>query len=372
MEHGAALESLLAQQNIELRDGGLAAARAELDAVQDEATPETTTEKRQALSRAHREFSQRERDRATLASSVKAIADEVLASLCLRNLLANEHRVFLSSFLSRYSALDERFFASSLVLAQHIKDTHLVDAWLPSGPAMMSDAQSEALAFGINLLLPALMPGKEFAPTRQAVIKRLQRMLDEEGFPQIYPGPPRLVPFGSSANGCGGPSSDLDLCLVIHGAVDGTEVVERISALLRKREFDNVDDARKTARIPIVQFMDPVSKIECDICINNTLAIRNTRLLRTYVEIDARVQGMIYFVKHWAKRRKLNDPSLHTLSSYAWLLLVINYLQRIGMLPVLQMTAPDGTKVDSTDKLPSVMERGPDGKEWVVVALSPH
>jgi DNA polymerase sigma len=89
-----------------------------------------------------------------------------------------------------------------------------------------------------------------------------------------------------------------------------------------------------TARIPILKFIDPETDLHCDICINNTLAVKNTELIGDYCKMDPRVVEMIYFVKHWAKQRKLNEPYQGTLSSYAYVLMVIHYLQR-SMDPVL-------------------------------------
>ena len=37
------------------------------------------------------------------------------------------------------------------------------------------------------------------------------------------------------------------------------------------------------ARVPILKLQHRSSGIDCDMCVDNTLAIRNTRLLRTYV-----------------------------------------------------------------------------------------
>ena len=50
------------------------------------------------------------------------------------------------------------------------------------------------------------------------------------------------------------------------------------------------------------------------------------------------MRAMAFVVKHWAKRRQMNEPFNHTLSSYAWVLLVINFLQQRSppILPCLQ------------------------------------
>lgn len=50
-----------------------------------------------------------------------------------------------------------------------------------------------------------------------------------------------------------------------------------------------------------------ISRLNCDINVNNTMALRNTRLVRTYVDLDPRVRPLIMLIKYWAKRRALND-----------------------------------------------------------------
>ena len=75
------------------------------------------------------------------------------------------------------------------------------------------------------------------------------------------------------------------------------------------------------ARIPIVKFTDPVSEINCDICVNNLLAVHNTQLLKSYSIYDERFKQLVYIVKYWSKLRNLNEPYQGTLSSYAYVLL---------------------------------------------------
>lgn len=41
--------------------------------------------------------------------------------------------------------------------------------------------------------------------------------------------------------------------------------------------------------------------------VNNTLALENTRMIKTYVQIDERVRALAMIVKHWTRRRILND-----------------------------------------------------------------
>jgi DNA polymerase sigma len=64
-----------------------------------------------------------------------------------------------------------------------------------------------------------------------------------------------------------------------------------------------------------------------DVTVNNRLAVINTKLLRDYGAVDARLRALVLLVKHWAKRRRVNDAYVGTLSSYAYALMCISHLQ---------------------------------------------
>ncbi|KAI8988540.1 hypothetical protein BDF20DRAFT_905072 [Mycotypha africana] len=94
------------------------------------------------------------------------------------------------------------------------------------------------------------------------------------------------------------------------------------------------------AKVPIVRLFDPELQLSCDINVNNTLALQNTKMIKTYVALDPRVRPLIMTIKHWTKKRLLNDAANGgTLSSYTWTCLVINFLQQRQppILPVLHM-----------------------------------
>lgn len=62
-----------------------------------------------------------------------------------------------------------------------------------------------------------------------------------------------------------------------------------------------------SAKVPIVKMWDPQLKLASDINVNNTLALENTRMIRTYIQIDDRVRPLAMTIKHWTQRRILND-----------------------------------------------------------------
>lgn len=61
------------------------------------------------------------------------------------------------------------------------------------------------------------------------------------------------------------------------------------------------------AKVPIVKIWDPEYKVACDMNVNGALALDNTRMIKTYVEIDPRVRPLAMILKYWTKQRCLND-----------------------------------------------------------------
>ena len=58
-----------------------------------------------------------------------------------------------------------------------------------------------------------------------------------------------------------------------------------------------------------------------------------------YSRVDPRVRALAYVVKHWVKARHINNASEGTLSSYAYILLVLHFLQtrKPAIVPNLQV-----------------------------------
>jgi DNA polymerase sigma len=61
------------------------------------------------------------------------------------------------------------------------------------------------------------------------------------------------------------------------------------------------------AKVRIVKIWDPVLKLSCDMNVNNTPALENTRMINTYIQIDERVRPLAMIIKHWTKQRIVND-----------------------------------------------------------------
>ena len=64
------------------------------------------------------------------------------------------------------------------------------------------------------------------------------------------------------------------------------------------------------AKVPIVKVWDPEYRLACDINVNNPLALENTRMIKTYVQIDERVRPLALIIKYWTRQRILNDAGM--------------------------------------------------------------
>ncbi|XP_061623433.1 terminal uridylyltransferase 7 [Phyllopteryx taeniolatus] len=198
----------------------------------------------------------------------------------------------------------------------------------------------------------------DFAPDDLEVAIRECILQDLETFVRRqFPGA-RLQLFGSSKNGFGFRQSDLDICMVREGQdtiddADCINIIERLAKLLRKHpDLRNILPIT-TAKVPIVKFYHVRTGLEGDISLYNRLALHNTRLLALYAAIDRRVKILCYVMKVFAKMCDIGDASRGSLSSYAYTLMVLFFLQQREppLLPVLQ-------ELYDGDKKPEVLVDG--------------
>ncbi|XP_055978510.1 terminal uridylyltransferase 7 isoform X2 [Sorex fumeus] len=184
---------------------------------------------------------------------------------------------------------------------------------------------------------------KDFSPTvledqaREHIRQNLESFIRQE-----FPGT-KLSLFGSSKNGFGFKQSDLDVCMTINGhetaeGLDCVKTIEELARVLKKHSGLRNILPITTAKVPIVKFFHLRSGLEVDISLYNTLALHNTRLLSAYSAIDPRVKYLCYTMKVFTKMCDIGDASRGSLSSYAYTLMVLYFLQQRSspVIPVLQ------------------------------------
>jgi len=141
----------------------------------------------------------------------------------------------------------------------------------------------------------------------------------------------QLQPFGSLANGFCTQTSDLDAtCFREVDARDNRNAAHTLRhnylpLLEEHRKFEVVQQVLQ-ARIPILKLRFN-ERLDVDLSCNNTQPLRNTWLLKSYCQLHASVRDLGVAVKLWTKAVGVVGAAQWNLSSYAFNLLVIYFMQ---------------------------------------------
>ncbi|KAH9827659.1 Cid1 family poly A polymerase [Teratosphaeria destructans] len=212
--------------------------------------------------------------------------------------------------------------------------------------------EEDKLSGDMRELYDRLLPSEESEQRRAELVKKLEKMLNHE-----WPGNDiKVNVFGSSGNLLSSSDSDVDICITT--PLKQLESMHSLAMLLDKNGMERIV-CRASAKVPIVKCWDPKLNMHCDINVNNPLALVNTRMIKTYVQLDPRVRPLAKIIKHWSKRRLLNDAAFGgTISSYTWTCMIISFLQRRNprILPSLQkerdnMLTPESEFADDVEAL---------------------
>ncbi|GAB6033326.1 Terminal uridylyltransferase 7 [Chamberlinius hualienensis] len=195
----------------------------------------------------------------------------------------------------------------------------------------------EGISLVCQEIYKSCLPPKEETKARENLIIELQTYI------QSFYADAELHLFGSSRNGFGFKRSDLDICLTFKGngtgeGINYCDVITNLAEKLKQHKSFTMVVAIPTAKVPIVKFTHLKAQRECDISLYNTLGTRNTQMLLMYSQIDPRVAVLGYTMKYFAKLCDIGDASRGSLSSYAYTLMVLYFLQQRNppVIPVLQ------------------------------------
>lgn len=163
--------------------------------------------------------------------------------------------------------------------------------------------EDEKLTGDMRELYDRLLPSRESENRRRTFIEKLQKLLKDRWPDQNI----SVNVFGSTGNNLGTSDSDVDVCLT----TDWKELehVCSLAELLANHGMEKVVCV-SSAKVPIVKVWDPELEIACDMNVNNPIALENTELIRAYVALDPRVRPLAMIIKHWAKKRMLNDAGM--------------------------------------------------------------
>ncbi|KAI1855404.1 hypothetical protein JX266_000269 [Neoarthrinium moseri] len=206
-------------------------------------------------------------------------------------------------------------------MAYNIGDAMLEKSDLTKISNKMTEDDERKLTTDMRELYDRLKPTSAVEEKRHKLVQKLEKILND-----AWPGCDiRVHLFGSSGNKLCTDDSDVDICITTPWTE--LEKVCKLAELLANSGMQKVVCV-SSAKVPIVKIWDPELQLACDMNVNNTLALENTRMIRTYVDIDERVRPLAMIIKYWTRRRIINDAAFGgTLSSYTWICMIIAFLQ---------------------------------------------
>ncbi|XP_071499153.1 poly(A) RNA polymerase, mitochondrial-like [Diadema antillarum] len=250
---------------------------------------------------------------------------------------------------------ETRFLSFSRLLKQREKtlgvkeEPTILNKDLNSSELLFSFAQAKT----VDEQLELLVRNQELrdAETR---LRFLACSLMEEAFQRILPDA-TLHPFGSSVNGFGKRSCDVDMYLD-RGTAQGvvpqkqgrntyklsydrqsahSERAATQSTLFTLAEFleRHVPQCSFVTRIlrarcPLVKFKHQATGLACDLTGDNRIALKSSEMLYIYGRLDPRVRPLVFMVRHWARLNGIthSNPG-YWITNYPLTLLVLFFLQ---------------------------------------------
>ncbi|KKY25614.1 putative pap 25a associated domain-containing protein [Phaeomoniella chlamydospora] len=164
----------------------------------------------------------------------------------------------------------------------------------------LSTKEDEKLTKAMKDLYGRLLPTPESEQRRSKLVQKLENILKTR-----WPGYQiKVNVFGSTGNKLGTSDSDVDICVTTN--CKPIENVCNLAELCARKGMERVV-CIAGAKVPIVKIWDPEWQLACDINVNQYIAMENTAMIRTYVELDDRVRPLAMVIKHWTRKRILND-----------------------------------------------------------------
>lgn len=254
-----------------------------------------------------------------------------------------------------------RFFGEAQRLEEHWR------LWSRETNAVASKASMEALSMEMKQLAEDTRPSEE----QEAAKDALFRQVEQAGKESLDGCTAEL--FGSAGTKQWMPGSDLDICLLAPDVTTSASQVRslrKVARALRQTGASHNIQPRFHAQMPILRWTprrpDRPGSIACDISVGNVLAVANTRLMASYLDLDDRVPLLLRAIKVWARKRGINNRQRGSFSSFALTLMLIHVLQKRPepVLPSLQDLAIQ-------QKMPPLFLQGADCRFCIVHLLHP-
>ncbi|KAG7877665.1 hypothetical protein KL937_004535 [Ogataea polymorpha] len=136
--------------------------------------------------------------------------------------------------------------------------------------------------------------------------------------------------FGSFATDLYLPGSDIDMVVVSkarNNKYDNRSSLYQLSSYIRNHRLGVNVEAIAKAKVPIIKFVDPTTKIHIDISFERTNGIKAAELIISWLKDTPGLRELVLIVKQFLSVRKLNIVHTGGLGGFATICLVRSFLK---------------------------------------------
>ncbi|EPX72777.1 poly(A) polymerase Cid14 [Schizosaccharomyces octosporus yFS286] len=182
---------------------------------------------------------------------------------------------------------------------------------------------SRLLHQDITQFVDYITPTPEEHAVRKSLISRINNAVVKK-WPDVS-----VYVFGSFETRLYLPTSDLDMVIMSSDShYRGSKKDMFVLAHhLRKSKVATDIQVITTANVPIIKFVDPITKIHVDVSFNQAGGLKTCLVVNGFLKKYPALRPLVIIIKHYLNMRALNEVFLGGLSSYAIVCLVVSFLQ---------------------------------------------
>lgn len=228
-----------------------------------------------------------------------------------------------------YSAYDDNEYLSNDEGSYHSKNIHHKAGeandefpWIRNSDHSREREMSDWLTSEIKDFVRYISPSAEEINNRNKVINNLK-----EHIRSIWPDA-ELHCFGSFATDLYLPGSDID-CVVIskRGRYDNKSSLYQLTSYIRNHNLGVEVVPIAKAKVPIIKFVDPQTRIHIDISFEKTNGLTAAKLIIDWLAQTPGLRELVLIVKHFLAVRKLNEVHVGGLGGFSIICLVYSFLK---------------------------------------------
>ena len=177
------------------------------------------------------------------------------------------------------------------------------------------------LTMEIQDFVAYISPNREEIKMRNETISKIRNAVQ-----QLWPDADLHV-FGSYATDLYLPGSDID-CVVNSKSNDkqNRNSLYALASHLKKHNLATEIEVIAKARVPIIKFIEPGSKIHIDVSFERTNGLEAAKLIRGWLDSTPGLRELVLIVKQFLNARRLNNVHTGGLGGFSIICLVYSFL----------------------------------------------